>query len=56
MELNSGTTPRRRESSHVSYDSFVFVQMFGFLLYVSEYGVADDGGILSIPKVKLSAD
>ncbi|KAK4781138.1 hypothetical protein SAY87_017244 [Trapa incisa] len=26
-------------------------QMFGFLLYVSEYGAADDGGILSIPKV-----
>ncbi|OWM76581.1 hypothetical protein CDL15_Pgr005545 [Punica granatum] len=26
-------------------------QMFGFLLYVSDYGAVDDGGILSIPKV-----
>lgn len=39
---------------HVSLDSFVYVQMFGFLLYVSEYGAAEDGGILYIAKVKSS--
>jgi hypothetical protein len=27
------------------------VQMFGFLLYVSEYAAKDDGNILYIPKV-----
>ena len=30
------------------------VQMFGFLLYVSEYAAKADGSILSIPKVQPS--